>query len=216
LQGSTTWNAAFVACSQVHWDALYRFAFSLTHDEAASEDFVQHTLLKALQGFERFAMVRVPEALSPSDVVLAMDAPDHEAHLKNWLYRILKNTFLDENVKRKRARLESTVANLSSLEEVPSETNEHVPYSFSSQSEISAVDLARFEKEFSSLALDDGWQERMETLTPRQRSVLFLSAESYSYKEIATLLGVPIGTVMSNLSRALQKLKRPKLGTFAE
>jgi DNA-directed RNA polymerase specialized sigma24 family protein len=66
------------------------------------------------------------------------------------------------------------------------------------------------------MAMDDGWKLKLQDLTSRQRSVLFLSAEGYAYKEIATVLAVPVGTVMSNLSRALQKLKRPMVGTFGD
>jgi RNA polymerase sigma-70 factor (ECF subfamily) len=46
-------------------------------------------------------------------------------------------------------------------------------------------------------------------LPEEQRSVLFLVAvEDLSYGEAARVLGVPIGTVMSRLSRGREKLRR--------
>ena len=49
----------------------------------------------------------------------------------------------------------------------------------------------------------------MGRLPPEQREVLLLAAvEEMRYEEIATLLSVPVGTVMSRLSRAREKLKR--------
>jgi RNA polymerase sigma-70 factor (ECF subfamily) len=50
---------------------------------------------------------------------------------------------------------------------------------------------------------------QMGRLPPDQREVLLLAAvEEMRYEEIAALLAVPIGTVMSRLSRARDKLRR--------
>jgi RNA polymerase sigma-70 factor (ECF subfamily) len=49
----------------------------------------------------------------------------------------------------------------------------------------------------------------LETLPPRFREVLVLrELEGCSYKEIATITSIPIGTVMSALSRARQRLQQ--------
>ena len=52
-----------------------------------------------------------------------------------------------------------------------------------------------------------GVEGRLETLTPRQREVLVLrEIEDLSYKHIAAVLDLPIGTVMSRIARAREKL----------
>jgi RNA polymerase sigma-70 factor (ECF subfamily) len=51
-------------------------------------------------------------------------------------------------------------------------------------------------------------QSALQTLPAEQREILLLVAlEEMTYDEVAATLGVPIGTVMSRLSRARQKLR---------
>jgi RNA polymerase sigma-70 factor (ECF subfamily) len=53
-------------------------------------------------------------------------------------------------------------------------------------------------------------------LPPEQRSVLLLvTLEDMSYEEVARTLGIPMGTVMSRLSRAREKLRAMMLGHSA-
>jgi RNA polymerase sigma-70 factor (ECF subfamily) len=53
-------------------------------------------------------------------------------------------------------------------------------------------------------------------LPPEQRSVLLLvTLEDMSYEEVARTLGIPVGTVMSRLSRAREKLRAMMLGHSA-
>jgi RNA polymerase sigma factor (sigma-70 family) len=64
-----------------------------------------------------------------------------------------------------------------------------------------------------SLAIAGDNRERLtralENLPPRFREILILrELEGCSYKEIATITSTPIGTVMSALARARQRLQR--------
>ena len=57
----------------------------------------------------------------------------------------------------------------------------------------------------------------LESLSPRFREVLVLrELEGCSYKEIGEITGIPIGTVMSTLSRARERLRQTLTGVAAK
>lgn len=58
------------------------------------------------------------------------------------------------------------------------------------------------ESELSEIVL-----QALNSLTERQRKVTFLIAKDYKYNEIADILGVPMGTIMSTLSRGRKALR---------
>jgi RNA polymerase sigma-70 factor (ECF subfamily) len=77
------------------------------------------------------------------------------------------------------------------------------------------VSIAEIDEEVLGIraSQDDHMQGRellraVEALPEEQRSVLLLvSVEDLSYAEVAEVLGIPIGTVMSRLSRARERLR---------
>jgi RNA polymerase sigma-70 factor (ECF subfamily) len=106
-------------------------------------------------------------------------------NFRAWMYRILRNAFLTS-----RAGLKATVPLENEEEEVIAVT-EHTPESLL---------LLRLDQQLLQRALDD--------LPVAYREVLLLcEVEEMSYQEIATTVGVPIGTVMSRLSRARRALR---------
>lgn len=108
-----------------------------------------------------------------------------EGDLRGWLYTILYNRFLSERNRRRR-RGECYAATETVEEVLPGvEGGQH-----------SALEYRDFLHAFA-------------TLPEEQRSIILLIAvEDLSYQQAARVLCVPIGTVMSRLSRARAELKR--------
>jgi RNA polymerase sigma-70 factor (ECF subfamily) len=116
-------------------------------------------------------------------------------NLKAWLYRILTNTFI--NSYRKRQREPQTVSD--------DEIEDWYLYSkmadegFEPSAETSVLE---------SLP-DEDVQEALSSLPEQFRvAVLLADVEGFSYKEIAEITGVPIGTVMSRLHRGRKALEK--------
>jgi RNA polymerase sigma-70 factor (ECF subfamily) len=116
-------------------------------------------------------------------------------NLKAWLYRILTNTFI--NSYRKRQREPQTV----------SEDEVEDWYLYSKMAEEG------FEPSAEAAVLealpDEDVQDALASLPEQFRiAVLLADVEGFSYKEIAEITEVPIGTVMSRLHRGRKALEK--------
>jgi RNA polymerase sigma-70 factor (ECF subfamily) len=108
------------------------------------------------------------------------------SEIRAWLFGILHNRFVDLT-RSQRTRMEHY-------------SDDPVP------------DVADRSTQTDQLELRD-LERTLRRLPPEQREVLLLvGVEALSYQEIALVLGVPIGTVMSRLSRGRERLKEALQG----
>jgi RNA polymerase sigma-70 factor, ECF subfamily len=118
-------------------------------------------------------------------------------NLKAWLFRILTNTFINQ-YRRKAARPETT--ELDDVEEsiLYRHMRDVSPGSSSPNPEAELIDNT----------LSSEVKEALEALPEKFRTTLLLDVEGFSYKEIAEMLEIPIGTVMSRLHRGRKFLQK--------
>ena len=113
-----------------------------------------------------------------------------EAGVRPWLFRILHNSFYTRYRKQRR---EPTLADDRLEGSVPSEQDQPPP----------AWDLAHLDWE----QVDDRLKNAIDELPDAYREALLLWAvEGLKYREVAEVLGVKLGTVMSRLHRARARL----------
>jgi len=116
-------------------------------------------------------------------------------NLRAWLYRILMNTFI--NSYRKKQREPLTI----------SEDEVDEWYLYSKMAERGAEPSA--ETAVIEALPDEDVQDALASLPEQFRTaVLLADVEGFSYKEIAEIVGVPIGTVMSRLHRGRKALEK--------
>ncbi len=139
---------------------LYGYALSLARDHHQAEDLVQECALRALS---------------------ANNIPNDEPAYRAWLFRILRNAFLD------RVRREKPTVPLADEENFAPETE----YWHGNERFITVLTV----------------KLEMAKLPQHQREIIALiDIVGLSYAETAQLLDVPVGTVMSRISRARRML----------
>lgn len=139
---------------------LRRHASFFCRNAADREDLVQNTCLKALSGRHGF---------------------DPTSNFEAWVFRIMRNDWIDTFRRRKSAGHEQPVEETESL----------AGHGASSELQLYLQQV----------------QRAMTQLPEEMRDVLSLICiQELSYKEAASVLGVPMGTVMSRLARARIKL----------
>ncbi|MEP1034923.1 sigma-70 family RNA polymerase sigma factor [Ekhidna sp.] len=162
-----------------HVDSMYNFAYRLTFDEDDAKDLVQDTYMKAFRFINSF---------------------QEGTNAKAWLYRILKNSFINDYRKKSKqpAKVDyQEVEQFYNSEDTPSNAT---------------VDLRM---ETTKDMIGDEISNALNSLAVDFRTVVILcDLEGFTYEEMAKILDIPIGTVRSRLHRA-RNLLREKLGTYA-
>lgn len=163
---------------EAHLDALYRNALRLTRNPADAEDLVQDTYVRAYRYQQRFQA---------------------GTNAKAWLFTIMANLFRNRYRTRQSKIVEEPVDGAGNdfyiyerLREAGLPTHLRSPEDTVLGRDISP-EVVR--------ALD-------ELPTPARMVVLLVDLEDFSYREVAQILGIKIGTVMSRLHRARRALQR--------
>ncbi len=161
-------------------NALTAFAYRLTQDANDAADLVQNTYLRAYRFIDNYEV---------------------GSNAKAWLFRILKNTFLNEYRRRQSLPPQVDYDEVILLEE-------------HSASAIPAfVDLRH---ELFAQLLGDEVTGAINGLPVNFRLVMLLAdIEGFTYEEIARITDVPLGTVRSRLHRARNMLKE-RLRPYAQ
>jgi len=119
-------------------------------------------------------------------------------NLKAWLYRILTNTYINSYRAKKRR---------------PQEFDLDDTADWAIYQRIGGLEAVRAnqtpEKEVLDALPDDEVKAALESIPEQFRiAVILCDIEEFSYKEIAEILGVPIGTVMSRIHRGRKLLQQ--------
>lgn len=119
-------------------------------------------------------------------------------NLRAWLFRILTNAYINRYRAKQRRPQESDLGEIEDL----------YLYRRLGSMETAAASMSA-EEQFLDVFTDDEVKQALEDLPDNFRlPVLLADVEGFAYKEIAEMLDIPIGTVMSRLHRGRKAMQR--------
>jgi RNA polymerase sigma factor (sigma-70 family) len=159
--------------------SLYNFAYRLTLDEDDANDLVQETYMKAYRFFDSY---------------------EQGTNAKAWLFRILKNSFINDFRKKSKQ---------------PSKIDYQEVESFYNSDDVDENITTDLRIETIQDMIGDEVANALNSLAVDFRTIIILcDLEGFTYEEMAKILDIPIGTVRSRLHRARNLLK-DKLKKYA-
>ena len=181
-------RARFEQLAMEHLDAVYRMSLQLTRNEDDANELVQDVYARAFrpQTIERFV-----------DKSAEDDETSGTGGMRSWLFAITHNLFYTKIKKDKRRPM--------AVEEFfNEESSETLPDEAPPVWDRSSLDMEH---------VDDKLKAAIASLKDEHREVLLMWAvDGLKYREIAEIMEVPIGTVMSRLHRARKLLSDALLG----
>lgn len=163
-----------------HLDAMYNFAYRLTYDEDEAKDLVQETFMKSYRFIKSF---------------------QQGTNAKAWLYRILKNSFINDFRKKSKQ---------------PGKVDYQEIENYYNSDDAQASHTVDLRVESVKDMMGDEVTIALNSLPVDFRTVIILcDLEGFTYEEMAKILDIPIGTVRSRLHRARNLLKEKLMG-YAE
>ncbi|HPI79409.1 MAG TPA: sigma-70 family RNA polymerase sigma factor [Cyclobacteriaceae bacterium] len=163
-----------------HINSMYNFGYRLTLDEDDAKDLVQDTYLKAFRFIESF---------------------QRGTNAKAWLFRILKNSFINDYRKKSKE---------------PSKVDYQEVESYYNSDDVDRQITTDLRIESLQDMIGDEISNALNSLDVDFRTVIILcDLEGFKYDEMAKILDIPIGTVRSRLHRARNLLK-DKLSVYAK
>jgi len=159
-----------------HLRALFNLGLKLTHDPRDAEDLVQETYLRAYRFFDSY---------------------EPGTQIKAWLFRILRNTFINR-YRAAKARPEEV-----DFDKIEAAYDHVVEGAFLHDGRVSSPEAI-----VMSGVLDAEVEQALAELPEEYRAVVVMALmEDMTYKEIAAALSIPLGTVMSRLHRGRRMLQ---------